>query len=73
MAQREKKDYSLSDHQMRSYKVGTVNMSGRSGRGEHKVNIECRKAEKDDATYRLMTDGELMGGARVEVELQVQR
>ena len=48
-------------------------MSGRSGRGEHKVNIECRKAEKDDATYRLMTDGELMGGARVEVELQVQR
>ena len=51
MAQREKKDYSLSDHQMRSYKVGTVNMSVRSGIGEHKVNIECRKAEKDAAPY----------------------
>jgi len=24
-----------------------VKMSGRFGRGEHKVNIECRKSDKD--------------------------
>jgi len=36
---------------IRAQKLGTVKMSGRSGRGIHKVNIECRKAEKDAAPY----------------------
>jgi hypothetical protein len=36
---------------MKDHMRCTVEMNGRSGRGKHNVNIECRKAEKDDATY----------------------
>jgi hypothetical protein len=56
-AERKKGCSLVSDHRMkgieeiRSHMKWNVKMSGRSGRGEHKVNIECRKAEKDVALY----------------------
>ena len=51
-----KKGYSLvsddrTEWDERSLEVWAVEMNGRSGEGKHKVNIECRKAEKDDAKY----------------------
>ena len=37
--------------EIRSHMKWNVKISGRSGRGKHKVNIECRKAEKNAALY----------------------
>jgi hypothetical protein len=36
---------------IRSHMKWNVKMSGRFGRGKHKVNIKCRKSDKDAAPY----------------------